>query len=33
LVILLGGSTKQRQHRAIGTAKERWAVYRRHKGA
>jgi len=33
LVILLGGSTKQRQHQAIETAKERWAAYRRRKGA
>jgi putative addiction module killer protein len=33
VIILLGGSTKQRQHRAIETAKERWAVYRRRKGA
>src|SRR5438034_4929154 len=32
LVILLGGSTKQRQHQAIETAKERWAAYRRRKG-
>jgi len=29
LVILLGGSTKQRQQQAIETAKERWADYRR----
>ena len=28
LVILLGGSTKQRQQQAIETAKERWADYR-----
>ena len=33
VVILLGGSTKQRQQRAIETAKERWASYRRRKGA
>ena len=31
LVILLGGSTKQRQHQAIKTAKERWAAYCRRK--
>ncbi len=31
VVILLGGSTKQRQHQAIKTAKERWAAYRRRK--
>jgi putative addiction module killer protein len=31
VVILLGGSTKQRQHHAIETAKERWADYRRRK--
>lgn len=31
LVILLGGSTKQDQQRAIGAAKERWADYRRRK--
>ena len=29
VVILLGGSTKQRQQHAIETAKERWAAYRR----
>ncbi len=29
LVILLGGSTKQRQQQAIESAKERWADYRR----
>jgi putative addiction module killer protein len=29
LVILLGGSTKQRQQQAIETAKERWVDYRR----
>ena len=28
LVILLGGSTKQRQQQAIEAARERWAVYR-----
>lgn len=33
LVILLGGSTKQRQQQAIETAKERWANYRRRKGS
>ena len=32
VVILLGGSTKQRQQHAIETAKERWAAYRRRKG-
>ena len=31
VVILLGGSTKQRQQHAIETAKERWAAYRRRK--
>ena len=31
-VILLGGSTKQRQQQAIEAAKERWADYRRRKG-
>ena len=31
VVILLGGSTKQRQHLAVETAKERWAAYRRRK--
>ena len=31
LVILLSGSTKQRQQQAIETAQERWAVYRRRK--
>ena len=31
LVILLGGSTKQRQQHAIETARERWADYRRRK--
>ena len=29
VVVLLGGSTKQRQHQAIRTAKERWQAYRR----
>ena len=29
VIVLLGGSTKQRQHQAIGTAKERWQAYRR----
>jgi putative addiction module killer protein len=33
VVILLGGSTKQRQQQAIETAKARWAAYRRRKGA
>jgi len=33
VVVLLGGSTKQRQRHAIETAKERWAAYRRRKGA
>ena len=31
LVILLGGSTKQRQQQAIETARDRWADYRRRK--
>ncbi len=31
VVILLGGSTKQRQPQAIETAKDRWAVYRHRK--
>jgi putative addiction module killer protein len=31
LVILLGGSRKQRQQHAIATAQERWAAYRRRK--
>jgi len=31
IVILLGGSTKQRQRQAIEAAKERWADYRRRK--
>jgi hypothetical protein len=31
-VILLGGSTKQRQQQAIETARDRWADYRRRKG-
>jgi putative addiction module killer protein len=29
IVILLGGSSKQRQQQAIEAAKERWADYRR----
>ncbi len=33
VVILLGGSTKQRQQSAIKAAKERWADYRRRKDA
>ena len=33
LVILLGGSTKQRQQQAIKAAKERWAEYRRRKSS
>jgi putative component of toxin-antitoxin plasmid stabilization module len=33
LVILLGGSTKQRRQQAIETAKERWADYRRRKSS
>ena len=33
VVILLGGSTKQRQQQAIETAKERWADYRRRKSS
>lgn len=33
LVILLGGSTKQRQQQAIETAKERWADYRRRRSS
>ena len=33
VIILLGGSTKQRQQHAIEVAKERWAAYRRRKGA
>jgi putative addiction module killer protein len=32
VVILLGGSSKQRQQQAIEAAKERWADYRRRKG-
>ncbi|MBI4002608.1 MAG: type II toxin-antitoxin system RelE/ParE family toxin [Nitrospira defluvii] len=32
LVILLGGSTKQRQQQAIQAAQERWTDYRRRKG-
>ena len=31
IIILLGGSTKQRQQQAIEAAKERWADYRRRK--
>lgn len=31
LVVLLGGSTKQRQQQAIETAIERWADYKRRK--
>ena len=31
VVILLGGSTKQRQQQVIETAQERWADYRRRK--
>jgi putative addiction module killer protein len=31
VVILLGGSTKQRQQHAVEMAKERWAAYRRRK--
>jgi putative addiction module killer protein len=31
LVILLGGSNKQRQQQAIDAARERWADYRRRK--
>jgi putative addiction module killer protein len=31
VVILLGGSTKQRQQLAIETAKERWVAYRHRK--
>lgn len=33
LVILLGGSTKQRQQQAIETAQERWADCKRRKNA
>ena len=33
VIILLGGSTKHRQQHAIEVAKERWAAYRRRKGA
>ena len=33
VIILLGGSTKQRQQHAIEVAKVRWAAYRRRKGA
>jgi putative addiction module killer protein len=32
LVILLGGSSKERQREAIATARERWADYKRRKG-
>ncbi len=32
IVILLGGSSKQRQQDAIKAAKKRWADYRRRKG-
>jgi putative addiction module killer protein len=32
LVILLGGSSKQRQSEAIAVAQERWADYKRRKG-
>ncbi|MBX3303594.1 MAG: type II toxin-antitoxin system RelE/ParE family toxin [Nitrospira sp.] len=32
VVILLGGSTKQRQQQAIEAAKARWTDYRRRKG-
>ena len=32
VVILLGGSSKQRQQEAIEAAKERWADYRRRRG-
>jgi len=32
VVILLGGSTKQRQHQAIETAIDRWSMYRHRKG-
>ena len=31
VVILLGGSSKQRQHQAIEAAQQRWADYRRRK--
>jgi putative addiction module killer protein len=33
VVVLLGGSGKQRQREAIADAKERWADYKRRKGA
>jgi putative addiction module killer protein len=33
VVILLGGSGKQRQREAIAAAQERWADYKRRKGA
>ena len=32
VVILLGGSTKQRQREAIAAAQARWADYKRRKG-
>jgi len=32
MVILLGGSSKERQREAIATAHERWAGYKRRKG-
>ena len=32
-VILLGGSSKQRQREAIASAQERWADYKRRKGS
>lgn len=32
VVILLGGSSKQRQHEAIEAARARWTDYRRRKG-
>ncbi len=31
VIVLLGGSSKQRQQQAVGAAKERWAQYRRRK--
>ena len=33
VVVLLGGSSKQRQGDAIAVAKERWADYKRRKAA
>jgi len=33
VLILLGGSSKRRQQQAISTAQERWADYKRRKGA